>query len=475
MKRHGKIARLSRERQHELNCRLQNGEPGVKLLDWLNGLPEMAVILKADFGGLPVSKQNLSEWANGGFKEWQARQENRAGILGLAGDAEELEVATQGRLADRLATVLAGRYATLLKDWDGQVTEEFSKQQKMLRAMIQDLAHLRRWDHSAARVRMEQAVHAANQELTNEALFEQFEQWAKKGKIQEYLKLDDRTPKARARKAQARGDLLQTEAEAEAAEAPADTPQPESSNITHGKPAPPAAQAPESNPVQVSPSKSNLSIGAETANLLNATPVDAPSDPQSAPQTPDARPQTQPPASSTPSPEANSTPKPSQTLTNSTSTPPPSVNPCQPPASGVGPACPHIATTPGLPPVHQPPSARPSAIPINGGAGRGEQSLVKNLPSASPSPATGESSFQNPPQTLDARPRTPTPVSSPCLGVCQFNDGGFCKTCFRNTIEKANWPTLVESARAQVVAACARRKANQHPSRRSDPENVPAN
>jgi predicted Fe-S protein YdhL (DUF1289 family) len=319
MKRHGKIARLSRERQHELNLRLQNGEPGVKVLDWLNGLPEMAAILQAAFGGLPVSKQNLSEWANGGFKEWQARQDNLAGILGLAGDAEELEAATQGRLADRLATVLAGRYATLLKDWDGQVTEEFSKQQKLLRAMIQDLAHLRRWDHSAARVRMEQAVHAANQELTNEALFEQFEQWAKKREIREYLKLDDRTPKARARKAQARGDLLQTEAEAEAAEAPADDPQPDPSIATRGNPVPPLDPALESNLVKVSQSESNPSVGGATDCRSTPTPVDDPSSHPSAPQTPDANPQK-------PAPQSNPV-KPSQGQSNL--------------SAGVETACPH--------------------------------------------------------------------------------------------------------------------------------------
>jgi hypothetical protein len=35
----GKIARLPRERREELNGRLQNGEVGRKLVEWLNGLP----------------------------------------------------------------------------------------------------------------------------------------------------------------------------------------------------------------------------------------------------------------------------------------------------------------------------------------------------------------------------------------------------------------------------------------------------
>ena len=279
MKRHGKIARLSRERQHELNLRLQNGEPGVKVLDWLNGLPEMAAILQAAFGGLPVSKQNLSEWANGGFKEWQARQDNLAGILGLAGDAEELEAATQGRLADRLATVLAGRYATLLKDWDGQVTEEFSKQQKLLRAMIQDLAHLRRWDHSAARVRMEQAVHAANQELTNEAFFEQFEQWAKRPQVRDYLLMQQQTHREREERENERWELLKTPVKPPA-EPPPISPLSDPAYNPHRHPASPAAPAPASNPVQASPGQSNLSAGVVTACRHNTPTPDLPSDHQ---------------------------------------------------------------------------------------------------------------------------------------------------------------------------------------------------
>ena len=71
-------------------------------------------------------------------------------------------------------------------------------------------------------------------------------------------------------------------------------------------------------------------------------------------------------------------------------------------------------------------------------------------------------------------PRAPglpsSPVPSPCLGICKFNDGGYCKTCFRSTIEKLRWPVLGESARAQVVDACATRRARWHPAK---PEALP--
>ena len=71
----------------------------------------------------------------------------------------------------------------------------------------------------------------------------------------------------------------------------------------------------------------------------------------------------------------------------------------------------------------------------------------------------------HPPPPAHAHHRTAIPVPSPCIGVCKFHDGGYCTGCFRNTVEKIRWPTMAESEKAFVVATCAKRKANQHPSR----------
>src|SRR5277367_6782854 len=107
MTRNGKIARLPREIREELNRRLQNGEQGIPLLAWLNARPEVSALLARDFDGSAVSKQNLCEWRAGGFAEWQARQETLAQARELAADAHEITTATDGKLTDHLATVLA--------------------------------------------------------------------------------------------------------------------------------------------------------------------------------------------------------------------------------------------------------------------------------------------------------------------------------------------------------------------------------
>lgn len=70
MTRRGKIARLPKEIREELNRRLENGEQGARLVEWLNGLPEVKAILEKDFEGQAINEPNLTQWRNGGFLDW---------------------------------------------------------------------------------------------------------------------------------------------------------------------------------------------------------------------------------------------------------------------------------------------------------------------------------------------------------------------------------------------------------------------
>jgi hypothetical protein len=187
MTRNGKIARLPRSIRDELNRRLQDGEPGDTLLPWVNGLPEVQAVLARQFGGSPISKQNLHEWRSRGFAEWQTRQETLADARELAADAAELETATEGRLTDHLATVLAARYASAVSGWDGQPTEEFRQKLKVLRGMCQDIVELRRGDHSGARLQMERDRIEEKRKKNDEEMVAHFETWAKKPAIQDWL------------------------------------------------------------------------------------------------------------------------------------------------------------------------------------------------------------------------------------------------------------------------------------------------
>jgi hypothetical protein len=185
--RHGKVARLPRALRDELNRRLDDGESGETLLPWLNGLPEVQAVLTRHFGGVPVSKQNLHDWRTGGFAEWQARQEMLADARELAADAAEMQSATDGRLAEHLATVLAARYASTLAGWDGQPTEEFRQKLKILRSLCRDIAELRRGDHGRQRLQLEQDRVEEQREKTEAEVVAKFEQWAKQPAVQDWL------------------------------------------------------------------------------------------------------------------------------------------------------------------------------------------------------------------------------------------------------------------------------------------------
>src|SRR5437763_784978 len=100
MHRTGKIARLPREIRQTLNERLREGDNGNILVAWLNSLPQVQEILTAQFGGMEIREQNLSEWRKGGYREWEQRERaievsvslgkaeaQRAGKAGEAGEA----------------------------------------------------------------------------------------------------------------------------------------------------------------------------------------------------------------------------------------------------------------------------------------------------------------------------------------------------------------------------------------------------
>jgi hypothetical protein len=156
MTRNGKIARLPTDIRDELNQRLENGEEASTLLPWLNALPEVQTILKENFDGAPITKQNLSEWRQGGFREWQIRRELIVQARHLSDSAEEMdEYVDIPLLAGNLAALLAARYAALLNTWDGEPDPKFEDKLRLLRGLNRDIALLQKTMHQASRQKRE--------------------------------------------------------------------------------------------------------------------------------------------------------------------------------------------------------------------------------------------------------------------------------------------------------------------------------
>lgn len=183
--RNGKIARLPKAIREQLNQRLADGEPCGSLLGWLHSLPEVIEVLVRDFGARAILKQNLSEWRQGGFREWEARQERLAHLRLLADEADDVEEAFP-HLPDRMAALLVGRFASLIattmqvKDWSKP------RHRAQLMEVNEAVATLRRFDQGAARLKLEceqLEIKKAELQLAQEAqtkrTHDQWREWAK--------------------------------------------------------------------------------------------------------------------------------------------------------------------------------------------------------------------------------------------------------------------------------------------------------
>jgi hypothetical protein len=174
MQRKGKIARLPLALRTELNQRLAANQDGAVLLEWLNAVPGVPAMLAHDFAGEPITKQNLYEWRQGGFLEWQTQQEMFDEARDLAANSGPVSATTNHDLAEQLAAVIAGKFTSLLAGWDGTEDRAFDAKLRVLTKFNQNLAVLRRANHSAARLRMDQAPYKREeQRLVAEAAREE--------------------------------------------------------------------------------------------------------------------------------------------------------------------------------------------------------------------------------------------------------------------------------------------------------------
>jgi hypothetical protein len=132
MSRNGKIARLPYGVREVLNRRLRDGKSGTALLKWLNEDPECTEVLDEEFDGRPFTKQNLSEWRQGGYKEWLRNEESRQRVQVLMEKAVGLEEGAGGMaIADRLGTLLAAELAVATEQYERR--KEEAEKEKLLK------------------------------------------------------------------------------------------------------------------------------------------------------------------------------------------------------------------------------------------------------------------------------------------------------------------------------------------------------
>jgi hypothetical protein len=198
MARTGKIARLPRDIRNRLNRRLSDGEPGRRILQWLNALPEVRAILLRDFDDRQISEQNLCQWKQGGYSEWLTQQDILARAAELAGNATEINEISKGRMSDHLATLLVARYSAEFAAWDGADPDELARKLRALRILCHDIAELRRGDHEASRIDLERTRLERDRDKTDRDAIEYFARWIEYPRILDCIRDPNITPEDRA-------------------------------------------------------------------------------------------------------------------------------------------------------------------------------------------------------------------------------------------------------------------------------------
>jgi len=182
----GKIGRLPKAIQEQVNRRLDNGEKSRHLVKSLNSLPEVQAVLTAEFGGKPIREQNISQWRKTGYQKWLRQQETLEIVNSFLAETDELGQTTAEPLTEKLALLVITRYVVEMRNL-GDKAAGGELDRKLLREFCSDIVDLRRGNHSAARLKIEQERLEREREKTEEEVLAQFKEWAKNSEVRDLI------------------------------------------------------------------------------------------------------------------------------------------------------------------------------------------------------------------------------------------------------------------------------------------------
>lgn len=167
--RNGKIARLPKDIREDLNRRMENGWSGTKLVKWLNELPAVEEVLRDQFDGRSISKQNLSQWREGGYADWLRHQNTQEQIQLMMEKSEDVNrVEGNEPLCERLARVAAAELAEHLQRLSA-VKDPQERWQQFREASL-ELWRLRNGTHLGRRVDLGWEKWEKTSEMQDDAL-----------------------------------------------------------------------------------------------------------------------------------------------------------------------------------------------------------------------------------------------------------------------------------------------------------------
>ena len=213
--RNGKIARLPESIRNELNHRLHAGDRGQPLVVWLNSLPEVRHEIRKSFAGKPITAANLSQWRNGGYRDWriehepkpkprpewearqrqwqpqpcQLQQAQHSPKPPMTIDRPEDEILRDpqpftdpAEVSDRLAVRLGLELSQFAETWLAGAKNPRERWRR-LRELLAALSQLRRGDHRAANVDIAQDRWQAEANDREQRLEEEHDKKAKEAAL----------------------------------------------------------------------------------------------------------------------------------------------------------------------------------------------------------------------------------------------------------------------------------------------------
>jgi hypothetical protein len=179
-----KISRFPREIRDEVNRRLDQSEKQKPIINWLNSLPEVQEILKSEFEGEPVKRQNLESWRKTGFQAWQIRQS----ALDFTENSlpDDLDQSVLEKMSAKLIRCLQIRYAAVAGSLP-PVHDNPEVELRRLGELCDNLTALRRGDLSAERLSVERERLALEKSRSESELNRLFWEWTKRSDIQQKL------------------------------------------------------------------------------------------------------------------------------------------------------------------------------------------------------------------------------------------------------------------------------------------------
>lgn len=65
------------------------------------------------------------------------------------------------------------------------------------------------------------------------------------------------------------------------------------------------------------------------------------------------------------------------------------------------------------------------------------------------------------------------PVPSPCRGICQSDERGFCRGCMRSRDERFNWQNMSDPQKQEVLRLCRQRMLRKLRGAKTEPPDEP--